>query len=127
MKEIQGFIKRIVGLVVSIMIIGVLVKRVFDSRFKERNKKVFEKPLLLSKGISTKITKKSEVVKEKLSKRQQEILGLFEKKTKIFMEDITLKIKGVHVRTIRRELSKLTKLGYIKKVGSTKGSFYTKK
>lgn len=63
---------------------------------------------------------------ELLSKRQDMILRLFDSKERLDADQIAKKVKGATVRTIRRDLTKLEELGYVKKVGKTKGSYYIK-
>jgi DNA-binding transcriptional ArsR family regulator len=65
-------------------------------------------------------------VQTPISKRQDQILKLFEKSPKLEVEQISKRIKGTTVRTIRRDLTKLEEIGKVKKVGKTKGSYYMK-
>lgn len=73
----------------------------------------------------TKVEDKPEI--NELTDRQIMILSLFNKKDKLFMDEIEKNIKGVHVRTLRREMEKLKEMDLIDKKGSTRNSFYVKK
>lgn len=70
---------------------------------------------------------KLKVSKDRLNKRQREMLRLFERENQITNEMIGNVIAGVSNRTIRRDLTELEKKGYIRQVGKTKGSYYVLK
>lgn len=65
--------------------------------------------------------------KDKLNKRQRQMLGFFNREEKITNEMIRDVITGVTKRTIRRDLDFLEEKGYIQQVGKTKGSYYVLK
>ncbi len=86
-----------------------------------------KKGKLIQKG-GEKLIKKTKLAvksaKDKLNKRQRNILKLFEKEEKITNEMIRTVVTKVSERTIRRDLNYLERKGYIEQVGKTKGSYY---
>lgn len=60
-----------------------------------------------------------------LNDRQRKVLSIFNRKEKIVMKDISITIRGVTKRTLRRDLSKLVDMGLIKQVGNTKDAKYS--
>lgn len=97
--------------------VGTLIAISAAKKKGKRLKKGGEK-LLKNAKIAVKSTK------DRLNKRQREILRLFNKEQQITNEMIQSVITGVTERTIRRDLNFLEEKGYIKKVGKTKGSYY---
>jgi predicted HTH transcriptional regulator len=89
-----------------------------------------KKGMILKKS-GQKIIKKTKLnlkaIKDKLNKRQIQMIKLFDKEDKITNEMLQNVIEGVTERTIRRDLNFLEEKGYIKKIGKTKGSYYTLK
>jgi len=78
---------------------------------------------------SLKQTKKPNTTKVadfKLNERQKKILSALSESKKHPMKYIEGSIGNFNVRTIRRDLDKLQKMGLIKKFGSTKSAFYQK-
>ncbi|MBP9758571.1 hypothetical protein KBD45_02655, partial [Candidatus Dojkabacteria bacterium] len=61
-----------------------------------------------------------------LSTRQMEILDVFKKKAKVDTSLLQAYIPSVTIRTLRRDLESLKEMGIIKKMGSTKGSYYVR-
>lgn len=71
-------------------------------------------------------TKKTKVADFKLNERQKKILSVLSESKKHPMKYLESKIGNFNVRTLRRDLDKLQKMGLIKKFGSTKSAFYQK-
>ncbi len=61
-----------------------------------------------------------------LSPRQKKILSLIQDLGQVDTTVLNTKIRGVTVRTLRRDLNLLEQKGLIRKVGNTKGSYYEK-
>lgn len=84
-----------------------------------------EKQSLLD--MKSDIPKKADQFNRKLvnlTKRQKYIYKLIKSQREVEMDDLEKKITNVHVRTIRRDLSKLEESDLIEKIGKTKGAFY---
>lgn len=62
----------------------------------------------------------------KLNERQKKILSALSESKKHPMKYLEGRIGNYNVRTLRRDLDKLQKMGLIKKFGSTKSAFYQK-
>lgn len=78
---------------------------------------------------SIKTTKKPNTTKVadfKLNERQKKILSALSESKKHPMKYLEGRIGNYNVRTLRRDLDKLQKMGLIKKFGSTKSAFYQK-
>lgn len=60
-----------------------------------------------------------------LNERQRRVLSLFNRKSEIVMLDVSVAVRGVTKRTLRRDLNKLVDMGLIKRVGMTKDAKYT--
>lgn len=144
MKDITKLGKIIFGFFVSIVVVFVLVQKILqknkkaelieveDTSTKTEEKKVTPRKVVEEKEIVVKTKLKPKPIKVDsknglLSSRQKKILSLFEKTSEpVDMDGISAGVKGVHVRTLRRDLTKLSNLRLIKKVGSTKGTSYKK-
>lgn len=61
-----------------------------------------------------------------LTPRQKKIVDVLARKTKVDTTMLQPHIPKVTVRTLRRDLESLTKMGILKKMGSTKGSYYVR-
>lgn len=108
----RGLIGTIIGFIISFSILGVIAFKLIAN--KPRSVK-----------IKTIVNKKPVLEKNNnLSERQNLIMAMFSKESELKMDDIATKIEGVHVRTLRRELSKLCELNLIEKIGTTRGSIY---
>jgi predicted HTH transcriptional regulator len=59
-----------------------------------------------------------------LNERQEKIYQLVKKQGQAQMQQLADTVEGVTTRTLRRDLTKLEKLGLIEQVGKTKDSFY---
>jgi hypothetical protein len=59
-----------------------------------------------------------------LTDRQENIYQLIRKEGEIDMKSVADKISGVSDRTLRRDMTKMEKLGLIKQVGKTRNSVY---
>jgi len=60
-----------------------------------------------------------------LNDRQKEIYDIVKREVEVGMHNLLAKLGGgVTDRTLRRDMTKLERLGLIKQVGKTKGSFY---
>lgn len=77
-----------------------------------------------SKKLLKKTKNKLKSIKDGLTPRQKKIIDLFDREDQITNEMIQSVITGVTERTIRRDLNDLEEMGYIKKLGKTKGSYY---
>lgn len=96
-----------------------------DEEEEVKAKKVnVRKPKVKNKPVRVKAKKTNSDVK--LNGRQSQILELLDNNKKIDTDLLMKNIKGVTVRTFRRDLDKLDKAGLVKKVGKTKGSYYVK-
>ncbi len=124
MKELEKGIKKIAGMLVSIFVVFLLVKKIMDTRQTDSNENIPQK----SRGRSSKsMNKNTSVGKlEGLSQRQKKIYKIFDEMGNVHMDDVSLRIKNVHVRTLRRDLGKLADMKLIKKVGKTKNSYYVR-
>jgi predicted HTH transcriptional regulator len=78
------------------------------------------------KLINTKKTFTTKVSDFKLNERQKNILSVMKESKKHPMKYLESRIGNFNVRTLRRDLDKLQKMGLIKKFGSTKSAFYQK-
>lgn len=83
------------------------------------------------KNQSVKATKNSNLTKNsdrdtnfELNSRQESMYQVVKKLSQATMPDFVNKVAGVTTRTLRRDLTKLQKLGLIEQVGKTKDSFY---
>ena len=72
-------------------------------------------------STAVKIDKDSEF---ELNSRQESIYQVIKRMQQAAMPDFVTKVAGVTTRTLRRDLTKLQKLGLIEQVGKTKDSFY---
>lgn len=90
-----------------------------DKIEKNLEAKVGPKP----KTIKSKVNNTKNIEK-KLSERQKDVLKIFSNKSEITLSDIVNKFQNVSSRTLRRDLSKLEELSYIKQFGKTKNSIY---
>jgi len=113
--------KYLFGIVMGI-IIFFLIRILIDQEGREIKKDVFNR-IKKKIGVERKVTSQMKINK-KLSLRQQQIMEIFSKTDKVYMDNLTKILKNIHVRTIRRDLASLSQLGYIKKVGGTKGRYY---
>lgn len=113
----KNLLKTISGLFISIFIIFVIIKKIIDA--KNANKQE-------DRGNTQKEKKKTVKISSNISSRQDHILSLFDQKNKLYIEDIAREVRGVHVRTLRRELAKMAEMGLVSKIGETKGSYYTR-
>ena len=83
-------------------------------------------------GSDVKVTKKAKVQIRtkvsgfKLNERQKNILSVMIESKKHPMKYIESRIGNFNVRTLRRDLELLQRMGLIKKYGSTKSAFYQK-
>lgn len=68
----------------------------------------------------------AKVADYRLNERQKNILSVLSESKKHPMKYLESKIGNFNVRTLRRDLDKLQKMGLIKKIGSTKSAFYQK-
>lgn len=68
--------------------------------------------------------KESEDINFGLNSRQEEIYTLIKSSAKATMQEFADKIAGVTTRTLRRDLTKLQKLGLVEQIGKTKDSYY---
>ena len=59
-----------------------------------------------------------------LSDRQESIYQLVRREGEIDMKSVLSKVDGVSDRTLRRDMTKMEKLGLIKQVGKTRNSVY---
>ncbi|MCA9380483.1 hypothetical protein KC675_04865 [Candidatus Dojkabacteria bacterium] len=78
------------------------------------------------KPISTKKPNTAKISDFKLNERQKNILSVMVESKKHPMKYLESRIGNFNVRTLRRDLDKLQKMGLIKKFGSTKSAFYQK-
>lgn len=78
------------------------------------------------KEILKDLTAKLHIGENMLSPRQMEIIDVFKKKRKVDTSLLQVYIPSVTIRTLRRDLESLKEMGLIKKVGSTKGSYYVR-
>ncbi len=67
---------------------------------------------------------KKKVVDFELSDRQESIYQLIRKEGELDMKSVQDKVAGVSDRTLRRDMTKMEKLGLIKQVGKTRNSVY---
>jgi predicted HTH transcriptional regulator len=74
-------------------------------------------------GIKTKFTS---IKSPKINRRQMDIMDFLNKKGRVPMNNIEKRFPKVNVRTLRRDLERLQKVGLIEKKGSTKASTYKK-
>lgn len=83
-------------------------------------------------GSDVKVTKKAKVQTRtkvsgfKLNERQKNILSVMIESKKHPMKYLESRIGNFNVRTLRRDLELLQRMGLIKKYGSTKSAFYQK-
>jgi hypothetical protein len=125
MKKNQNGFKFLLGILFFIMLVGWIIKKLnledLLTELQDDNVKRGRQTKDAKKTIMARVSQQSD-----LSGRQQKILSIFAPEKKVYMENIVNAVKGVHVRTLRRELSKLESKKLIKKVGKTKGSYYIK-
>lgn len=98
-------------------------KEVFIERLEE---KLEDDSMQKPKKEKIQKVRKVNSSKSKLSGRQEEIMKVFSTNKKVDTDVLNKKIKGITIRTLRRDLDKLTQDGLIKKVGKTRGSYYVK-
>lgn len=84
---------------------------------------LFRKDEELSIGTSKEVQQKKEK-SSPINSRQNILLALLKQHKSLQMKDIEKRIQTVNVRTLRRDLDKLQKLGLISKTGSTKAAVY---
>lgn len=134
MKDFKKYIKLIFGVFVSLSVVMIFVYR-FMKRNNNSTVQVIEEYEEIPEYIPEEVIEKSIVKKKKevsdsksnlLTTRQKKILKIFKGDKSVDMDQISSKISGVHVRTLRRDLNKLVDLKFIKKSGTTKGSSYKK-
>lgn len=94
----------------------VLDKEEFEEELKELSEKLHE-----GEGEILNI---SEDKAQKLTKRQNQILDLVREYDKIDTDLLKSEIKGVSVRTLRRDLDKLVNMKILEKIGKTRGVYY---
>lgn len=119
--------KRLIAFAITILSF-ILVFRVWLTGVSSESKKNVNKVEKKNRQPAppSKISKKLDMSKFKLTERQKDIINamiLGKKYTMGFFED---KFSEVHVRTLRRDLDKLQKTGLIEKSGSTKAASYQK-
>ncbi len=98
-------------LVLSSIIVGILTILFFRDSKKS--------PEASTKVILTKASDAGEI-----NSRQNILLTLLKQHKSLQMKEIEKRIQTVNVRTLRRDLDKLQKLGFISKTGSTKAAVY---
>lgn len=106
--------KKILLLLPLILLVIVFLRNVYD-------KEVDAKKVSIRKR-----TVKKKIADFKLNDRQKSILSIMQSAKKHPMKYIENKIGNTNVRTLRRDLDKLQRIGLIKKFGSTKSAFYQK-
>lgn len=74
------------------------------------------------KKVKHGVTKKSGSFS--LSDRQEDIYQMIKREVELDMKSVIDKVPGVSDRTLRRDMTKLEKLGLIKQVGRTRNSVY---
>lgn len=90
--------------------------------YVEKQSKESVKPA--AKIVAKAKSKAKATVSFDLNERQEAIYQIVKKEAQASMNTFAGKVAGVTTRTLRRDLTKLEKLGLIEQVGKTKDSFY---
>lgn len=77
-----------------------------------------------SSKAKTKVLPPKKQESAEINSRQNILLALLKQHKSLQMKEIEKRIQTVNVRTLRRDLDKLQKLGLISKTGSTKAAVY---
>lgn len=72
------------------------------------------------------LSEKLHVGENILSSRQKKIVDLFRNNERVDTTLLKKHIPRVTIRTLRRDLESLGKMGIVKKIGETKGSYYVR-
>jgi len=106
------------GLVAGVtLLLGVSALKRHGDKLKKQGKRILGK---------TKRTLK-ETYDNGLSKRQKEILKLFDKSERISVDLLKEKFTGINERTLRRDMDTLKEKKYVRQVGKTRGSYYVER
>lgn len=124
MKTLERVVKIVVGLMIGIALIAVVISEFMKKEKKGSIGKVLQKAEKLVTKNAKPAIKSLKSKTKSLTERQDRIVSILKARKKLTADDLAAKIKDVNVRSIRRDLAKLSDLKIIEKKGSTKGTFY---